>query len=53
MIKIRLKIPKGSSKVVIRRTTDNTHAKRKRTKGQTEIYRTLHRKYRIEQHKPP
>ena len=41
MIKIRLKIPNGSSKVVIRRTTDNTHAKRKRTKDKqryTEHY---------------
>ena len=30
--------------------TDNTMAKRKRTKGQIMIYKTLHRKQRIEQH---
>jgi hypothetical protein len=34
-----LKIPKGQSESVIRRT-DNTMAKRKRTKGQTIIYKT-------------
>jgi len=28
--------------------TDNTMAKRKRTKGQTTIYKTLHRKPKIE-----
>jgi len=27
-------------------------AKRKRTKEQTKIYKTLHRKLKIEQHKP-
>jgi len=27
-------------------------AKRKRTKGQTTIYKTLHRNIRIEQHEP-
>jgi hypothetical protein len=27
-------------------------AKRKRTKGQTTIYKTLHRKLKIEQHEP-
>jgi len=32
-----LKIPKGSSESVNRRRTDNTMAKRKRTKGQTTI----------------
>jgi hypothetical protein len=30
--------------------TDNTMDKRKRTKGQTTIFRTLHRKLKIEQH---
>jgi len=28
-------------------------AKRKMTKGQTTIYKTLHRKQEIEQHEPP
>jgi len=27
-------------------------AKRKRTKGQTTFYKTLHRKQKIEQHEP-
>ena len=44
-----LKIPKGS-KFVNRRKTDNTTTKKKRTKGQTTIYKTLHRKLKIEQH---
>jgi hypothetical protein len=35
-----LKIPKGQSETVYRRRTDNTMAKRKRTKGQTTIYKT-------------
>jgi len=30
----------------------NTMAKRKRTKGQTTIYKTLHRKLTMEQHEP-
>jgi hypothetical protein len=34
------------------RRTDNTMAKGKRTKGQTLIYKTLHRKQKIEQHEP-
>jgi len=38
---------KGSSESVNRRT-DNTMAKRKRTKGQTTIYKTLHKKLKIE-----
>jgi len=38
-----LKIPKGLSESASWRT-DNTMVKRKRTKGQTTIYRTLHRK---------
>jgi hypothetical protein len=38
--KKRLKIPKGQSKSVFRRRTDNTMAKRKSTKGQTTIYKT-------------
>jgi hypothetical protein len=39
----------GLSEAVNRRT-DNTMDKRKRTKGQTTIFRTLHRKLKIEQH---
>jgi hypothetical protein len=35
-----LKIPKGQSESVYRRRTDNTMAKRKRTKGQTTINKT-------------
>ena len=35
-----------------RSRTDNTMAKRKRTKGQTTIYKILHRKLKIEQHEP-
>ena len=30
--------------------SENTMAKRKRTTGQTMIYKTLHRKLKIEQH---
>ena len=32
--------------------TDNIMTKRKETKGQTMIYKTLHRKLKIEQHEP-
>ena len=32
------------------RRRDNTIAKRKRTKGQTTIYKALHRKLKIKQH---
>jgi hypothetical protein len=35
-----LKIPKGQSESVYRGRTDNAMAKRKRTKGQTTIYKT-------------
>ena len=35
-----LKIPKGYTKSVCRRRTDNTMAKRKSIKGQTTIYKT-------------
>jgi len=35
-----LKIPKGQSESVYRRSTDNTMTKRKTTKGQTTIYNT-------------
>ena len=35
-----LKILKGQSESIYRRKTDNRMAKRKRTKGQTTIYKT-------------
>jgi len=44
------KIPKGQSEAVIRRRTDNTMAKRKRSKGHTLVYKTLHRKLEMEQY---
>ena len=44
-------MPKGQSESINRRT-DNTMAKRKGTKGQATIYKTLHRKQKIEQHEP-
>jgi len=34
-----LEIPKGQSESLYRRRTDNTMTKRKRTKGQTTIYK--------------
>ena len=37
---------------VNQRRTDNTMANRKRTKGKTTIYKTLHRKLKIEKHEP-
>jgi len=43
-----LKIPKGQSKSVNRRRTDNTMAKRKSTKGKTMINKTLQIKLKIE-----
>jgi len=46
-----LKIPKGNPETVNRRT-DNTMAIRKRTKGQTMIYKRLHKKLNIELHEP-
>jgi hypothetical protein len=35
-----LETPKGQSESVNRRRTENTMAKRKKTKGQTRIYKT-------------
>jgi hypothetical protein len=35
-------------RIVYRKRTDNTMAKRKSTKEQTTIYKTLHRKLKIE-----
>ena len=40
------------SSEVLNRRTDNTMAKRKRTKVHTTIYKTLRRKLKIEQHEP-
>ena len=40
VVKKCLKIPKGQSKSVYRRRTDNTMAKRKSTKEQTTINKT-------------
>jgi len=47
-LKKGLKISEGYSEVVHRRRTDNTMGKRKETKAQTIIYKTLHRKLNIE-----
>ena len=41
---------KGVIRISNSRRTDTTMAKRKRTKGQTTTYKTLHRKLKIEQH---
>jgi hypothetical protein len=35
-----------------RRRTDNIRAKRKSSKGQTTIYKTLHGKLKIDKHEP-
>jgi hypothetical protein len=45
-----LRIPKGKSDSVDR--TDNTMAKRKRTRGLPMIYKTLHIKLKIEKYEP-
>jgi hypothetical protein len=45
-----LKIPKGPSEAVNQRMTDNTMAKKKDEKRTNLIYKTLHRKLKIEQH---
>jgi hypothetical protein len=47
-----LKLPKEQSESVYRRRTDNTMAKRKRTKGQTTIYKTYIYNYKIDQREP-
>jgi hypothetical protein len=46
-----LNMPKGQDEPVNGRK-DNTMSKRKWTKGQTMIYKTLHRKLKIEQREP-
>jgi hypothetical protein len=43
-----LKVPQGYSESVNPRRTDITMAKRKRTKEQTEIYKAIHIKLKIE-----
>jgi hypothetical protein len=48
LAKKNLKISKSGN----RKRTDNTMAKRKSTKGQTMIYKILHRKLKIELHEP-
>ena len=45
-----VKIPKRKPEIVNQRKTENITAKRKRTKGQNMIYKTLHLKLMIEQH---
>jgi hypothetical protein len=40
------------TKGVNRRRRDNNMARRKRTKGQTTIYKILYRKLKISQHEP-
>jgi hypothetical protein len=48
----KLENTKGLQEIVNGRRTDNTTVKRKKTKGQTMIYKALHRKLRIVQHEP-
>jgi hypothetical protein len=44
LIKYEFTDTKGVIRILNRRRTDNTMTKRERTKGQTTIYKTLHRK---------
>ena len=48
--KKKLRTPKGYSEAVNLRQRDNIMAKKKRTKEQTLIYKTLHRKLNIDKH---
>jgi hypothetical protein len=49
-VKFKFPYMKFKTKLTIyRRRSDNTTAKRKGIKGQTTIYKTLHRKPKIEQ----
>jgi hypothetical protein len=43
---------KGVTKAVNQRRTDNLMVKRNRTKSQILIYKSLHRKLKIEPHEP-
>ena len=45
--KVYQRYQRGNQKPQNRRRTDNTMAKRKRTEGETTIYKTLHRKLKI------
>jgi hypothetical protein len=45
-----LTIQKGSSELIYQRRKDNEMIKMKTTKGITLIYKTIHRKLKIEQH---
>jgi hypothetical protein len=51
-IKEKFEDTKGQSEAVTRRRTNNAMAIRKRIKGQTTVYKILHRKLNIKQHKP-
>ena len=42
----------SGSQLVVKRKRDNTMVKRKRRKRQIMIYKTLHRKFKIEQDEP-
>ena len=46
------KIPKRKLETFNRRKTNTAMVKRKRTKGQTIMFKKLHRKLKIEQHEP-
>ena len=50
--KTKLKFPKVISEAVNRGRPDNTMAIRNMTKVQSMIYKTLHRKLKIDQHEP-
>ena len=52
MNKKSLKIPKVCPITANKRSICKTMAKIKRTKGQTTVYKSLHRKLQIEQHEP-
>jgi hypothetical protein len=47
-----MKISRGNYSEAVNQRADNTMDTRKRTKEQTNIYKTPHRKLKIEQHEP-
>jgi hypothetical protein len=47
-----LQIPKRYSEALYQRRTDNAMAKEKKIKRQAMIFKTLHRKLKIEHHEP-
>jgi hypothetical protein len=51
-IHIRVRRVWRSQSEFVNRKIDNTMITRKGTKGQTTIYKTLHRKHKTEQHEP-